>query len=202
MRAPVFAWLPDIAANLVAVLIILIAIAATSPDPQPDSPQPLHAHSRAPMSGAEMVAALYTRVTLGMDGIVDLTADGIISVSGPAPRLVFILETTHYPDFTDMHPNGWQAVFVPDALKTNGRWSPAFLELATAPDQAAFVDGLYRILSRHGQTMPSVPAREASWQSWLQRAQIWVNATLLICALWLIRLAYRRSGVVRRRNPR
>jgi hypothetical protein len=191
-RLPLLAWLPDVAANLLGLLIVLLLALAAAPNA---GGQMLIPHRRAPLSGPEMIEALRLRL-VAPDGQAqaDLTAGGLRELAPGAvgPAMVFVLDGTDARALSDRFgQTGWQQMSVPAALLKDGAWSPYFLSLAAlAETPGRFRSALARLLRRGpGGSLWEAPERPASIADRLAGFLDGTRWAVNLC-LWLATLGF------------
>lgn len=187
---PIARWLPDIAANLLAVAIVLLALLARLAAHAPPPPEPL---PQRILSGAEITEALRQRLLPGnAQARYDLDAAGLHLIRpGNAPAQVYILSAARYDAARRALPGPWQEIPVPEALRPEGQWAAGFLALGSrAADPARFRRSLRALLEKGGSAPP--PRRSAS--ALLARAGAALDLLGLVLGLGLLRLLYGRSN--------
>lgn len=173
------AWLPDIAATLLAMVLVLVAVAAL----RPEAGTPARTNQRqVPAGPTELVEAFWQALHPEGRAVLAVTADGAAlqeGGGGPGEPLVFVLSHEGYPAavaaLRARGVAGWREISVPPALGGPEGWNPRFLALAEAGvTRAEFPAALARVLDQGaggragGGAAAPAPAR--NWQDALRRA--------------------------------
>lgn len=177
-------WLPDIAANMLAVtMIVLIALALV---PAPVARDGDVARSTPLIFGPEAVAMLHDRVRATRPAI-DLLADGVRILPGEGAPDAFVFDHAHAAALEGAR----RQMSVPRALRNpdGSDWSDAFLALAAAPDRAAFQRDLIALLS--AETSASRPQRRTV--EWGRVTLTALNIAAAAATLWMVARLFRRA---------
>lgn len=146
------AWLPDIAATLLAVVLVLVAVAFLGQQSE-NSAAPLH--RQVPAGPIELVEAFWQVLHPEGRPVLVLTAEGerLDSVPDGTEPLVFVLAQDNYPEaVAALRAAGiprWREISVPPALGGTEGWNPRFLDLAEAGvTRDEFPAALARVLNQ------------------------------------------------------
>lgn len=172
------AWLPDIAATLLAVVLVLVAVAALRPEAgAPAAPL----QRQVPAGPTELVEAFWQALHPEGRAVLVVTAEGgaLQGGGGSAEPLVFVLSHEGYPEaVAALRARGvaeWREISVPPALGGPEGWNPRFLALAEAGvTRAEFPAALARVLDQGAGGRAggggAAPAPARNWQDALRRA--------------------------------
>jgi hypothetical protein len=199
------AWLPDIAATLLAVVLVLVAVAGLrqAADPPTIAPQ------RQPPGGpADLVAAFWQALHPQGQAVVVVTAEGVTRTGpqGGGDTLLFVLSHDRYPEavaaLRRAGVTAWREVSVPPALGDGNGWNPRFLALGQAGvSRDAFPSALARILDQDGggaQGRASPPPAPRFWRGHLRWAG---NLFMFVAGLGLLGWVARARSAAAREKP-
>lgn len=184
------AWLPDIAATLLAVVLVLVAVAGL----HQAADAPAMAPQQQPPGGpGDLVAAFWQALHPQGQTVVVATAAAVTRTGPPqgGDTLLFVLSHDRYPEaVAALRRSGvtaWREVSVPPALGDGDGWNPRFLALGQAGvSRAAFPAALAQILDQDGggaQGRASPPPVPRSWRGHLRWAG---NMVMFLAGLGLL----------------
>lgn len=195
-------WLPDMAANLLAVSMVALTLVALMP-----APDKAAGHRQTPQGPAALVDALWARLHPGVT-VYDLDETGLHPVSErpdpTQPALLFVLSHVHYDQAAaTLQGQEWIEITVPEALATPAGWRQGFLALANSgASRDGFEARLAALLHQGaGDVMPRGQETSASPALWPRlQTLVFRLSNLLGCALglfallWLMRRRALKAG--------